>query len=406
MITHGNDEADAPPLPGPPPLATGRARSFWPDARHEALLLAALAGPPRLQAALAAWDAEDALARADYPTLTTLPLLYRNLCRHGVEPALRGQLAGVYRWSWHRNQLLLSSLGEALAALREAGVEVASMKGVPLALYVHRDLGARVMGDADLVVRRHCAAAAIRALAAAGWRAERTLDEPTLASLGGVGCRNARGQVIDLHWHVFPECFDSALDARILDRARPVAVAGEQVLGLDPADHLVLLICHGLSWAANAPLHWVADAVLLLREHGADLDGDRVVELCGALHRTHCVRAALRYLVDRFDAPVPAGLLTQLDRERVGGGERAAFWFAERSGSTWPWGRAPLVAAMYLRSSRAQGRRPGPIRFLRFLSARAGCTPGRWLRRAAVDSTRHLGRMLTTPGRLSGGIET
>jgi hypothetical protein len=400
-------EPTDPPRPAPLPLSTTRVRSFWPSPRHEALLQAALREPPGLEEALARWSAASALESVDYATLTLLPQLFRNLCRHELEPALRERLKGVYRWSWHRNQLLLQAVSPALAALRRAGIEVIATKGLPLALGVYRDLGARVMGDADLVVRRERAAAAADALASAGWTPEQPLTPAILDAFGAMAFRDARGRAIDLHWHVFPESYDDSPDRAIFERARAIDLGTEAVLGLDPADHLTLILCHGLSWAANTPLHWVADATLLLRQSEGEIDWDRVVGLARSLARIQVARAALRYLVDAHDAPVPAAALAELDRQRAGRGERAAFWFAERSDRAWPWGRAPLVTAIYLRSSRARGRVPGPIDILRFLSARSGCTPREWLRRALVDGGRHVGRFLASPrGELRGRIGT
>ena len=374
------------------PLSIARQRSFWPTPTHEALLRAALVGPPHLVSALERWQAT-AREPLDHASLTLLPLLYRNLERHRVAPEVRQRLGGFYRWSWHRNQLLLAALERALGVLREADVPAVLMKGVPLALRVYRDVGARVMGDADLVVRRGDIDQALDALAGVGWKPERPVTADLIASLGGVNLHDADGRSIDLHWHVLPDAYDAALDEELLRCAEPVRVGGEAASCLNPADHLLLVISHGLSWAANAPLHWVADAVLLLRREGASVDWDRLVEQAKQSRRVHTVRSGLRYLRERFDAPVPSAAAKRLDAAPTGLGERAGLWFAERSDGAWPWGRAPLVAASYLRASRASGRRPTLAGLTRFLSVRADCPPREWLRRAAVGEWRQLRRL-------------
>jgi len=388
----------------PVPLSTIRVRSFWPRDSHEALLRAALAQPPQLATAVYRWCAISSLDSLDYASLTILPLLYRNLCRYDFDRDLRERIKGVYRWSWHRNQLLVAALRGALTGLREAGVEVTVMKGVPLALSVYPDLGARVMGDADLIVRHSCVAEAVEVLTSAGWTAEREIDEATFASLCGVNLRH-RGRCIDLHWHVLPDNFDDRRDDQLLERAVPIEIGEVPVGCLEPADHLLEILCHGLSWAANTPIHWVADATLLLDAERDAIDWDRFVEQARLNRRVRCVHAALRYLAVSFDAHVPSEVLAKFDRLRVGIAERVGFWFAEHSDGDWPWGRAPLVAAMYVRSSRARGRWPGLVGFLRFVSTRADCTPSQWLHRAAADSWRHLRRMVSMMAGRAGSLE-
>jgi len=379
----------------PLPLSITRVRSLWPNKSHEALLRAALAPPQELAEAVTQWRAISSLDRFDYPSLTILPLLYHNLCRHECNPALRDHIKGVYRWSWHRNQLLVAALRGALAVLREVDVEAVVMKGVPLALRVYPTLGTRVMGDADVIVRRSRVAEAVKALVSAGWTAEREVDEATIASLGGINLRDDRGRCIDLHWHVLPDNYDDRRDDQLLECTVPIKIGEEPAACLSPADHLLEILNHGLSWAANTPIHWITDSWLLLAAECDGIDWDRFVEQARLNRCVHSVRAALRYLAKTFDAPVPPDVLERLDRLRPGVTERAAFWFVERSDGSWAWGRALLVAALFVRSSRARGRWPGPFGFMRFVSTRADCTPSQWLRRAAVDSFQHIGRIVS-----------
>jgi hypothetical protein len=371
-------------------------------------LRAALLEPPRLETALEEWRESTSLEHVDYASLTILPLHYRNLLRHGVASDLRDRLQGVYRRSWQRNQLLLQALQYALVALREAGVETSLMKGVPLALRHYADLGARVMGDADLVVRRADVWRALETLEGADWKPDRPVTVQVLSSLGGVNLRDPQGRVIDLNWHILPDNYDPRLDEALWQAAETMEVGRELARCLNPTDHLLEVLCHGLSWAANAPLHWLADAMVLLRTEEHTLVWDRLIEQASRNQRVQTVRAALRYLAAVFDAPVPVPALARLEELRVGLGERAAFWCAERSGPSWPWGRAPLVAASYLRSSRARGQRPGVLDFLRFLSARADCSPAQWLGRASLEGWRHVRgsvaiaarRLLDNPGQV------
>jgi Uncharacterised nucleotidyltransferase len=373
-----------------PPALTGavrRSAGLFPTADQEALLRAALCSPPELEPSLRRRLDRERLD-LDYPSLTLIPLLHRNLARHDADPGLSERLSGIHRWSWHRNQLLFAALSSALSALRAAGVEALLIKGVPLALGAYDDAGARVMGDADVIVRRGDLGGALEALGGAGWNPERSVTGDVVSSLTGVDLRDARGQVLDLHWHVLLDSYDPDLDEVLWEGAGLIEVRGERARCLNPADHLLEIVSHGLSWAANPPLHWVADAVVLLRAHGAAVDWDRLREQAWASHRVQVMLAGLRYLARTFEVPIPPGALARLERLPSRLGERTALWFGQRAGPRWPWGRAPLVAASYARSARARGRFPGPIGFLRFLSTRAGCSPGRWLALAIATGFR------------------
>ena len=377
-----------------PQLAAYRARGFWPEPQHEAVLRAALLAPPQLTDALASWQELDRES-LDHTTLTILPLLYRNLELHDEAPELRHQLAGYYRWSWHRNQLLLAATKHALGTLHEVGVTPTMMKGVPLTLDIYRDMGVRVMRDVDLVVRRADLDRALHALTGAGWTAQRALTPELTASLGGIELRNSRGLALDLHWHVLQDSYDTSVDETLIDGAEPLTVGSQQVAVLNPTDHLLLVITHGLSWSADPPIHWITDAVMLLRLRGDDIDWQRLTDLSSRTRTLHTLQSGLGFLRQRLGEELPAGC-ARLLAARPHRTERLAMWFAQRSAAPWLWGRAPLVAASYLRSRRAKGRWPTPLGLLRFLGARADCSPGEWLRRAFRVHTRRLFRIART----------
>ena len=358
---------------------TRRRDGLWPSLDEENLLAGALLPPADAAASLARIASSEPLDEPDFPSLTIYPLLFRNLERHHQDRDLRSRLRGPYRWSWHRNQLLLAAVKPVLATLREAGIAALTIKGLPLALDTYRDLGARVMGDADLVVSRADARRAAGILTEIGWRPVRPVDDRALWALNGVDFVDGGGRRIDLQWTILPDNWDPDLDRPIWDAAEPVDLGGELVRRPEPGDHLLLIVCHGLSWAAGTPVHWVADAVTLLAERGEQIDWDRFIRRASFSRRALLTARGLGYLCSRFSAPVPHAVLRELQAAPIDRRERAAVWLTAHSGPSAPWGRAPLVLASYARSERTRGRRPGPRGFLTFVATRAGCTPRRWL---------------------------
>jgi hypothetical protein len=106
-----------------------------------------------------------------------------------------------------------------------------------------------------------------------------------------------------------------------------------------PADQLLLACVHGTPWSPLPPFRWIADAVVTIRAAGEGLEWDRVAAEAERRQLTVATGAALAYLRDELDAPVPQGLLDRLAAAPASRHERAAF--------------------------RAAGRPDGPVRTLR-----------------------------------------
>jgi hypothetical protein len=92
----------------------------------------------------------------------------------------------------------------------------------------------------------------------------------------------------------------------------PASVRGVTTRTLCPTDHLVNVIVHGLIWVDPPPIGWVVDAMTVLRRAPA-IDWRRLVAVARDRRANLFVAAALRYLAARFDAPVPAAVLAELD---------------------------------------------------------------------------------------------
>jgi hypothetical protein len=164
-------------------------------------------------------------------------------------------------------------LGALLGALRAAGVAAIPLKGSWLAEQVYDDIVCRPMNDIDVLVRPADAAAAGRALEAAGyvaadagipdgWSRERHFRHP----------RERVG--VELQWHVWHanHSFLRPPDVeRLWASASRAVIAGVAVPVLAPAAHAVYLIYHLLAHQWRFPARAHLDLVLLGRRHAAAL---------------------------------------------------------------------------------------------------------------------------------------
>ena len=84
---------------------------------------------------------------------------------------------------------------------------------------------------------------------------------------------------------------------------------------LSPADQLLQVAVTGVSPSAFPAIHWVADAVAILRTASSRLDWDVLVAEAMASHIAEPMRDALTYLRDAFAV---AGLDDVCDRLGAG----------------------------------------------------------------------------------------
>ncbi|MCX6566566.1 MAG: nucleotidyltransferase family protein [Candidatus Aminicenantes bacterium] len=140
-------------------------------------------------------------------------------------------------------------LGIALRALTAATVPVIVLKGGYLAEAVYGNIGLRVMGDIDILVRRENIPAAAEALRSTGYDPrEYRLEPPTDANEFHFVHHKSR-DIIELHWEIFKSEYPYAMKSEVVwPAAVPAKIAKADVLTLSPED----LVCH---LAVHAGIH-------------------------------------------------------------------------------------------------------------------------------------------------------
>jgi hypothetical protein len=187
------------------------------------------------------------------------------------------------------------------------------LKGAPLATAYYRDLAVRSMDDIDLLVRFEDAQTAAHLLAGMGWAPNLSLTglESNLRYDNERHFSKQEKEKIDLHWHLLPFCVGPHADDSFWEGSREMQFESNTVRALNPADQLLHTCAHGAEWGRAATVQWVADAMVILRET-PDLDWDRLQSQARTRELTMCIREALRYLHDEFEAPVPSEVLRGL----------------------------------------------------------------------------------------------
>lgn len=359
---------------------------------HRALLRAAvLDGDPARQA-WAEWRAAADVERLDAASYRLLPQLYVNLVALGVEDPWLSRLAEIHGRHERENRERFQRAGEVLESLRAAGIPTLVLKGAALAVQAYATIGARPMSDVDVLVPREHARAAIAELGRAGLVPPLGPAERELGIDFSVPFRDPGGLGLDLHWYPIDQTFPGD---DVWPAAVPLTLGGARTLAPGPADHLLVVCMHGLSWNPLPPIRWVADAALIVRAAGEGLDWRHVVERARGGQLTTTVGAALRHLSKAVDAPVPDGVLEELRATPTSRLERRAHHEALQA----PPRVRKSVVLLYdrFRRLRAVGDPDVPRTFVSFLTRARGVEHPWQLPAHALAKRREHRRLRRTP---------
>jgi hypothetical protein len=237
-----------------------------------------------------------------------------------LPPDTASRLTDVAMNTWATNTILTNHWGEAISALRAAGVPAITLKGMALSHTVYPEPGCRPMADIDLLVRPVDRAAAVDILQALGYRtpgaaADRHAADRSFAELVRHGTR------IDLHWHLAHYLrFEGIV---IVDhdglwhRARPLATPEGQGLVLGPEDLLLHLALHLTLGSDFARVLWYADIDAVVGHFGGTLDWDRLVAEAGRWRIRSLLGWILGVVQRSFGTPLPARVLAPLGQQGI-----------------------------------------------------------------------------------------
>jgi len=293
-----------------------RNKDWRPTPTQEKLLLAALAKGERAVQAWKEWAERIDIKHLDSGSYRLLPLLAENLKAVGVDDPRMALYQGVTRHFWYRNRILFRCAGVVLGEFKRRSIPALVLKGGALVgpYYLHG--GLRPMGDFDVLVPFAQAQAAVAALRETGWRPDAGLpedpDDLCLAVLARHHFKDASGFSIDLHWSLYRENSSFHSDEVFWQDALPHTIQGIACQRLQPADQLLHVCKHGVEWDPNPTLRWIADAVRILAV--SEIGWERFLEQANRLKFGPWLGAALSYLNERMEIPIPGEILGALDR--------------------------------------------------------------------------------------------
>jgi len=365
----------------------------WPDPIQRLAIEAAVAEPEVARKAWAQLVGEVDLADLwDAELYRLLPAVWRHL-GDDVGPEHADRLKGLYRKSWVTNQHHLHQAAELVGRLHGEGIESLVLKGLALGLRYYDDLAIRPMGDVDLLVRPEHVTTTWRILEDLGYetlpvrtrvpsRWEREGDDDWYLRLRHArGFQRGRLDSIDVHSTLsldFVAADPAVADITALwDAAVPLELGSVTGATLSTTHHLFHAVVHGLGSSSTTMLRWIVDALTILRAAGDEVDWDAFVEAARHHHCALLVDDGIRYLVDDWDLPIPASVLTRLADPPPDARERAVRWIRRRAGTGVV--GSGYAAGLFVTSTRGLG----PV-------ATVGRAPGFLADHWQLDHPRHL----------------
>jgi hypothetical protein len=238
-----------------------------------------------------------------------------------------------------------------------------------VAILYQQDLGARPMGDLDVVVPLADARAAVGILTDHGWSTtDPVVPERLFRWRPGINFEDGTGGGLDVHWRLrrsAPLPGTEAIDELAgLDRVPLPLPQGPTIETLGPTDLLLYAIEHGARVGSDATVRWAADAARILRVAGSDIDWDRFVAVASEHHTVLQVRNALTFLAEALEVEIPTTVLMAMRSAPVTRRDRRVFAVLSGTKPTssprhlwtstaadWPATRAALAFPGFLRDS-------------------------------------------------------
>lgn len=343
------------------------ARGWLPTYRQELILRAALCRGEEVFRAWRRLKEGDYLSHLDRGSARLLPLLYSNLCLHGVGGADTEALKEEYMRTWCDNQFLFESAASIVRSFSTAGIETMLLKGAALASHLYGDSGLRPMSDVDILVRPENAVAAIKLLGESGWTTNYRSPEALIPYEQAVEFRDGRGGRCDLHWRVLLDGRQDVGDEDFWEASVVTEIEGAPTRAFNPTDQLLHVCVHGAEWNDMPPVRWVADAAMIIRAAESEIDWERLIEQTRKRRLMLPMKETLGYLRDLLGDVVPDDVLRAFRSVPATLAERALYRI--RSAPAKPLKRIP-VAHYWLNSwrlARAPSRGRKLLDFLAYI---------------------------------------
>ena len=215
------------------------------------------------------------------------PLVYKSLKdipeKACVPEEVMNKLKIAYHGNVARNMYLYSELERILQVLNGKEIEVMILKGAALADAVYGDIGLRVMGDIDLLVKEECLPRVMEIMSDLNYETQRHCKPEEWYSTNHFHLppfiHKEKSIVVEIHWKVAQDSLGIDVD-KWWGRARNIRLGETSVLIPSPED-MILHICLNLYHGSyqRAVLRGLCDIAETLRYFSKEINRDEFYDI-------------------------------------------------------------------------------------------------------------------------------
>ncbi len=290
------------------------------------------------------WIQHNTFESIDGVYLRLVPLIYLRMQRLGIKDEYYDRIKGAYRSAWVRNQRILAITKSIATLCDKHHIPILVLKGTPLLLEVYRDRGSRFLGDADILIPPEYGYQMTTLLHQHGFHHGIPYAPDALHPVSSIyqvikeTLFIGPGDLeVDVHWNIFSlshhtptiDLFllktpsSEALRTVLWQTAVRMDIDGIPCFRLSNEYFLIHLMIHGTEGNSQRTLRWVADALRAMEAF--PVDWEAVAASARRFGFSLEVFLAARYLKERWQAPIPAWFLEQLEAVPFSRNERRAY---------------------------------------------------------------------------------
>jgi len=253
------------------------------------------------------------------------PFLYSLLLNlntpHGLDIPQKEELHQSYLATVAQNMRALHDAENVFAALRQAGISAAGLKGIYLLEHAYPNIGARSMNDIDLLVRKPDLAACISVLQGLGYTPSSyfSLDDENLDAKHFPPMEKARGPAVEVHWTLLEEDEPFTIDtAALWARTVPAKIANVDALALGLED-LLLHLCLHMTYQhyLNLGLRGLLDVAMVIHKFQSQIDWDDLVRIAKSWGSERVTALTLKLVETQLNVPIPPEVFSALVPEGI-----------------------------------------------------------------------------------------
>jgi len=295
----------------------------FPNAEEYCFLKLLLSNDADFASLFRQWEANVVFDDINPATVRLLPLLNNRIRSSNLNTETTGRIKGVYRLAWFKNQRLLDRLSSSTELLEKASIPVLLLKGSSLLINIYKDVGARLMSDADILINPSDAKKAILLMLEGGWKISDAnfpdvnyFDQDSILRLNkGIPFVNDEGIGIDMHWRLFD--FPGNINNEkimpfdeVFKYSTSIEFNNKKYNVMSPEDILMHVIVHGAEGNMHRTFRWITDTVAIIEQ--CDVDWVKFIDNVRKYGFEADISIAFTYILENNFISIPDEFADQL----------------------------------------------------------------------------------------------